>query len=141
MAQAGDNSQNIGTSSPGCYTKVFIRKGKTSSHMIYLGDYIGYPALWIDPMPFNATGTARRASASAGGQAGMVTRMGHDVRISGASVDNVVVYGIDGAVAARGGKKLDGAVVVPLSSLTAGTYLLTWREGISARCRYITVSR
>jgi hypothetical protein len=141
MAQAGDNSQNIGASSPGCYTKVFIRKGKTSSHMLYLGDYIGYPALWIDPKPFGATGTLGRMLPSVNDQRVTIALTGGELTLSGAMIDKTVVYDLNGAVAARGFGSAMGCVHISLSKLHAGAYLLAWREGNSVHCRYITLSR
>jgi hypothetical protein len=139
MAQAGDNTVSA---SPGCYTKSFIRKGKTaSSRMMYLGDYIGYPALWIDPQPFTTTGTPARPATNSGKQRVLITLAGRELTLTGAPIDQALLYGLNGAVAARGGKKLDGAVHLSLSSLTPGTYILAWREGISALSRYITLSR
>jgi hypothetical protein len=139
MAQAGDNTVSA---SPGCYTKAFIRKGKTTSaRMMYLGDYIGYPALWIDPKPFGTTGTLDRPATSIEKQRVSITLAGRELTLRGTSVDQAIIYGLNGAVAARGGKRPDGAVRLSLSSMAVGTYLLTWREGISARSRYITVSR
>ena len=138
MAQAGDNTVS---SSPGCYTKAFIRKGKTSGHMMYLGDYIGYPALWIDPRPYGVTPTIRGAYASAGGPNKTVVRFGSEIRILGASVDNVVLYRPNGAIAARGNTMVEGAAVVKLSSLVAGTYILAWHEGSAAHSRYLTIAQ
>jgi hypothetical protein len=139
MAQAGDNTVSA---SPGCYTKAFIRKGKTTSaRMMYLGDYIGYPALWIDPNPFGTTGTLDRPATSIEKQRVSITLAGRELTLMGASVDQAIIYGLNGAVAARGGKRPDGAVRLSLSSMVVGTYILTWREGISTRSRYITVSR
>ena len=141
LAQAGDNSQNIGTSSPGCYTKVFIRKGKTSGHMIYLGDYIGYPALWIDPNELDATKTLGRPAAAAGNRRVAITLTGRELICAGLGVNHAVLYGINGAIAARGGKNLNGAVRMSLSGLAAGTYLLAWREGNGSYGRYLTIAR
>lgn len=139
MAQSGDNSTG---DSPGCYTKSFIRKGRTTSaRMMYLGDYIGYPALWIDPQPFGATRAMRNASAKATGSAVAIVRSDREIRISGAAVQNAALYRLDGVVAARGEKTLDGAVTVRLASLVAGAYILSWRSGNSLGTRYMTLSR
>jgi hypothetical protein len=141
MAQAGDNSQNS-DQSPGCYTKAFIRKGKTTSaKMMYLGDYIGYPALWIDPQPLNATGIDRSAALSRNPGRDVFTLAGREIRIGGRTVGDAAVFRLDGACVIRGGKNNGNGVTLSLSSLAAGSYMVSWRNGAAIQNRYITLSR
>ena len=139
MAQTGDNDQGV---SPGCYTKAFIRKGKTtSSSMMYLGDYFAFPAFWIDPKPFSTTGTLNRPIPSAKDPHVTVALAGRELTLAGAVIDNAVVYGLNGTVAARGIKNDRRCVQFSLSKLHAGTYLLFWRQGSGSHSRYLTIAR
>lgn len=139
MAQTGDNDQGV---SPGCYTKAFIRKGKTTSgSMIYLGDYFAFPALWIDPKPFTSVGALNRLVPSVKDPRVTIALAGRELTLSGAMVDNVAVYGLNGSLVAWGAHKGGHNVHVSLRSLQAGTYLLSWRQGNGTGSRYFTIGR
>ncbi|MBN1128687.1 MAG: hypothetical protein JXA71_06855 [Chitinispirillaceae bacterium] len=140
MVQTGDNDQGV---SPGCYTKAFIRKGKAASFAatMYLGDYFAFPALWIDPQPFTPVGTLDRPVPSSGKHRVTVTLAGRELTLSGAGVDKVSVYGLNGAVVARGERNDGCGVHLSLASLRAGTYLLVWRQGSGTGSRYVAIPR
>jgi hypothetical protein len=140
MVQTGDNDQGV---SPGCYTKAFIRKGKATSFAttMYLGDYFAFPALWIDPKPFSTTGTFDRTVPSVKDPRVTIALAGRELTISGALIDNAVVYSLNGTVAARGIRNDRGCVHFSLSTLHAGMYLLVWRQGSGSHSRYLTIAR
>jgi hypothetical protein len=139
MAQCGDN--DIGTS-PGCYTKAFIRKGKTTSaNMMYLGDYVAFPALWIDP---NVTGTINERVTPRPGARVSIKLMGSELTLrsaDGRALDNARLITIRGMVVARGERVAPDRQRFTVASLPMGIYLLSWHELNVAMARFITIAR
>jgi len=141
MIQTGENQESM---SPGCYTKAFIRKGKTSANTMYLGDYIAFPALWIDPKPFVVTETIdNRASQNHGSQIS-VHMLADNLTLmnsQGEGIDNVILSSLNGAVVAKGERISSGQQHVSLTSLHAGMYLLSWHQGNATMSKYVTLAR
>jgi hypothetical protein len=142
MIQTGDNQAS---GSPGCYTKAFIRKGKTTStNIMYLGDYLAFPALWIDPTVFSGTINGRAAP-----------RLGARTRISvkltaaeliladlgGSAIDNAVLFNINGAVVVRGQRTAAEKRRFAIASVPAGMYILSWRSANATEARFIAITR
>jgi hypothetical protein len=126
----GDVDNNV---SPGCYSKAFIRKGKTakSPQEIYLGDYIGFPDFWIDPNPFVTTGMGegRIAPRQNGRLSIKFTADGLTISdVDGKIIDNAVLTGINGAIAAVGWKTAANQWRFKVKSMPSGIYILTWRS-------------
>ncbi len=142
LAQCGDN--DVGTS-PGCYTKAFIRKGKmtTPPRMMYLGDYLAFPALWIDPNPLTGTinegltpGTSPRVC--------IIKLMGSELTLrsaEGRALDNARLINVRGMVVARGEKIAPDRQRFTVASLPMGIYLLSWHESNVAMARFVTIAR
>ena len=135
LIQTGDNEQSV---SSGCYSKAFIRKGKTSSASMYLGDYFGFPGLWIDPKPFVSTGAFQGPVPSGKNPRPRVTFANNTLELSGASNDNAIVCNLNGAVVARGVRRNDGCIRILLPKAHTGAYLLMYRQGSSVYSRYLT---
>jgi hypothetical protein len=138
MIQTGDNDAS---GSPGCYTKAFIRKGKTSANVMYLGDYFAFPALWINPVVGTKTIRNRDVKTEAKVSIKLMGRELTLVSAGNASIDNAVLTNVNGAVVARGGKISTGRELFSVSSLRAGMYLLSWHQGNGTLSRYITITR
>lgn len=141
MAQCGDN--DLGTSL-GCYTKAFIRRGKTTSaNMMYLGDYFAFPALWIDPNPLTGTidqGVAPNTSL----RICIIKLTGSELTLrsaDGGALDNARLITIRGTVVARGEKTAANQQRFTIASLPTGIYLLSWRESNVAMAKFITIAR
>jgi hypothetical protein len=140
MVQCGDNDFG---NSPGCYTKAFIRKGKNSAHVMYLGDYVAFPALWINPA---APGTNeinekvkptsdQRVTVKMTGTELMLANLGN------VPIDNAFLIGINGAVVARGQRTAPDQLRIAVSSVPAGMYILSWRSANSTSAKFVTVSK
>ena len=140
MIQTGDNQAS---GSPGCYTKAFIRRGKTTStNMMYLGDYLAFPALWIDPVVFSGTINGR-----------VMPRPGAQVSIrltaaeltlvnpEGRAIDNAILTNVNGAVVARGQRTAPHRQHFAIASMPAGIYILSWRSAKVTEARFIAVAR
>jgi hypothetical protein len=143
MVQTGDNQASI---SPGCYTKAFIRKGKTapSTKVMYLGDYIAWPALWIDPNPFVPTATIDKRVDQVPSSRISIRISGKELAIAsaeGRTLDNVRLINVRGMVVARGERTAPDRQRFTVASLPMGIYLLTWQEANIARAKYITITR
>jgi hypothetical protein len=141
LAQTGDN--DIRRTSPGCYTKAFIRKGKTTSaNMMYLGDYIAFPALWIDPVIF--TGTINERVTPGPSPRVSIKLIGSELTLrsaEGRAIDNARLITIRGMVVARGEKIAPDKQRFTVVSLPRGIYLLSWRESNVAMSRFVTIAR
>jgi hypothetical protein len=138
MIQTGDNEQSV---SPGCYSKAFIRKGKAASASIfYIGDYFGFPALWVDPEPLVSTCTLKNSHPAGGNLRATVTITSHTLRMSGSNIDNVILHNINGTVMAKIGSG-SSCVNCSLPKLCTGTYLLAWRQGNRKYSQYLTISK
>jgi hypothetical protein len=142
MIQTGDNQSS---KSPGCYSKAFIRKGKTTSaNMMYLGDFMAFPALWIDPAQFVGTGAMNNRIVPDLCPRISVKFLGGNLtlkNVEGGPVENAVLIGINGAVVARGERISQSQRHFSISSLHAGMYLLSWSEGNGTFSKYITITR
>jgi hypothetical protein len=141
LAQCGDN--DIKTS-PGCYTKGFIRKGKFNvpTNMMYLGDYTAFPALWIDPKP--PTGTINERVWPGPGARVSIKLMGSELTLrsaEGKTIDNARLITIKGMVVAKGEKTAPDRQRFSVASMPNGIYLLSWRESNVAMARCITIAR
>ncbi len=141
MSQTGDNDAG---GSPGCYSKAFIRKGKTapSTKVMYLGDYLSWPALWIDPNVFTnvinnrvTPGPSSRISIRIGGNE-LTLRSAE-----GRALDNARLINVRGMVVARGEKTAPDRQRFTVASLPMGIYLLSWRESNVAVARFVTIAR
>ncbi len=149
MCQCGDNDiggkdNPGGAASPGCYTKGFIREGKTSSsHIMYIGDYTTFPALWINPA---APGTrvtidsspfalSPRATVSLSRTELSLLNYGNKV------IDNAILTNINGAVVVRGQRAAPDRQRFEISSIPAGMYILAWRSGSERSARFVTISK
>jgi hypothetical protein len=136
----GDNDQ---ANSPGCYTKAFIRRGKTTSaNMMFLGDYFSFPALWIDPNPLtgtiNESATPRPSTRISIKLTGSELTLGN---IEGRALDNARLITIKGMVVARGEKTAANQQRFSVASLPRGIYLLSWQESNVAMARFVTIAR
>jgi len=111
---------------------------------MYLGDYIAFPALWIDPKPFVVTETIdNRASQNHGSQIS-VHMLADNLTLmnsQGEGIDNVILSSLNGAVVAKGERISSGQQHVSLTSLHAGMYLLSWHQGNATMSKYVTLAR
>ena len=141
MIQTGDNDAK---SSPGCYTKAFIRKGKTSANVMYLGDYVSFPALWIDSNPFVSTETINKRNSQNHASPISIQILAHGLILrspEGEGLDNVILCSMTGAIVAKGNWVSSSQQRVTITSLRAGMYLLSWHEGNSTMSKYVTLAR
>jgi hypothetical protein len=141
LAQCGDN--DVGTS-PGCYTKAFIRKGKTTTTpaMMYLGDYLAFPALWIDPAVF--TGTINERVTPGSSSQVSIKLIGSELMLRSANgrvLDDARLITIRGMVVARGEKTAPDRQRFTVASLPTGIYLLSWHESNVAMTKFIAIAR
>jgi hypothetical protein len=141
MIQTGDNQRSA---SPVCYSKAFIRKGKfvPSTKVMYLGDYLAFPALWIDPAVF--TGTINERVTPRPGARISIKLMGSELTLrsaDGRALDNARLITIRGMVVARGERVAPDRQRFTVASLPMGIYLLSWHELNVAMARFITIAR
>jgi len=143
LIQTGDNQQSA---SPGCYTKAFIRKGKTTTPpmTMYLGDFLAFPALWIDPAVFSGT-INERATPRTDARARIFIRLTAAELIladlEGRVIDNAVLTNVNGAVVARGQGTAPHRRRFAIASVPAGMYILSWRSANVTEARFIVVAR
>ncbi len=140
LAQCGDNDQQH---SAGCYTKAFIRKGKTSAHMMYVGDYVAFPALWINP---TAPGTKATITSSAFilSRRATITLTRTELILANygnRTIDNAILLNLTGAILASGRKAAPDQQKFTLLSVPSGTYILSWRSGNETSARFVTIAK
>jgi len=141
MIQTGDNQRSA---SPGCYSKAFIRKGKfaPSTKVMYLGDYLAFPALWIDPAVFAGTINERVTPRPSPRISIKLTGSELTLRsVEGRTLDNARLISIRGMVVARGEKTAANQQRFAVASLPTGIYLLTWHESNVAMAKFVTITR
>jgi hypothetical protein len=142
MIQVGDNDVQ---SSPGCYSKAFIRRGKTTNPPVamYLGDYFGWPNLWIDPAP--SAGVMYNRAETPGSSPRITIRIsGNELTLwspEGRTLDNATLVNLKGMVIARGEKTSSDRQHFTIASLPRGICLLSWRESNVMMARFITITR
>jgi hypothetical protein len=138
MVQTGDNQASV---SPGCYSKAFIRKGKNSANIKYLGDYIAFPALWINPnVPTqtfsNRVTTSPDAKVTVKLTKTELTLVNNNNRI----IDNAILTNVNGAVVATGKKVTPDIQQFSVLGIPAGTYILSWHSANVSSARFITIA-
>jgi hypothetical protein len=111
--------------------------------MMYLGDYLAFPALWIDPNPLTGTinegltpGTSPRVC--------IIKLMGSELTLrsaEGRTLDNARLINVRGMVVARGEKTAPDMQRFTVASLPMGIYLLAWHESNVAMARFVTIAR
>jgi hypothetical protein len=143
MIQVGDNDV---LNSPGCYSKAYIRKGKTTDppQVMYLGDYLGWPAMWIDPAPY-ASGVIHnvapvpdaylRNSVQVGRQELTLSTAG------GPLMENARLINVKGAVVSKGEKTSSFTCRFDIRNLHTGIYFISWQEAGTIKARVITIAR
>jgi hypothetical protein len=140
MVQTGDNEQSV---SPGCYTKAFIRKGRSTrfASSMYLGDYFAFPALWLDPNPLIPVEIVNH-SVSANNQSRAVVTCNHqELTLSGVLIDKVTIFSLNGAVKTQKAGNVNGIMHFSLSRFHAGTYIVVWNQGYETFSQYISIPR
>jgi hypothetical protein len=139
MVQCGDNQASV---SPGCYTKAFIRKGKNSTNIKYLGDYIAFPALWINPNAATQTyGNRLTTSPDSKVTVRLTSTELTLANFGNRPIENAVLTNVSGAIVARGQKVAPDQQRIGLSSTPAGTYVLSWRSSNVTSVRFVTIAR
>jgi hypothetical protein len=138
MVQTGDNQASA---SPGCYTKAFIRKGKTSSNVMYLGDYYAFPALWINPnLP--TQNINNRVTSNPGARVSIkltATELAL-VNFENKAFNNAVLTNVSGAVVAVARKTAPNVQRFTVSAIPAGIYIVSWHESNSVLSRFVTIA-
>ena len=142
MIQVGDN--NLFTS-PGCYTKAYIRKGKTTNppQVLYLGDYFGWPNMWIDTSA--STGVVDDRVGFSGLSSKVILKIsGNEVSLTGTAggvLENARLINVKGAIVSRAEKVSSNKRRFAIAQLPMGIYVLSWRESNSAQSRAIAITR
>ncbi len=139
MVQTGDNQASA---SPGCYTKAFIRKGKTSNNMMYVGDFVGFPALWINPNMSTKTYN-NRITANPDAKV-VIKRMGNEltlVNFENRVVDDAVLTTLNGTVVAIGQKISPDQRLFSIGKIPSGSYVVSWHSANTASARFVTITR
>ena len=139
MVQCGDNQAS---QSPGCYTKAFIRKGKNSANVKYLGDYIAFPALWINPnVPTQTYNNRITTSPDAKVVVKLTSRELTLINFANTAVDDAVLMTLNGAVVAVGEKTSPDQRRFPIERIPSGSYVLSWHSANAASARFVTITR
>jgi hypothetical protein len=143
LIQTGDNDV---INSPGCYSKAYIRKGKTNDppQVMYLGDYFGWPAMWIDPQAFPSGVIRNKAPASDFSSQATIMTCGNLLTLSAAKskcLENVRLINVKGAVVARAARSSAGTYCFDIRHLSIGIYLVSWKELNVEKSRIVTISR
>jgi hypothetical protein len=143
MIQVGDNDA---VHSPGCYSKAYIRKGKTENppQVMYVGDYLGWPAMWIDPQPYSAGVINDRPRHSDSSSPISVQMHGSEISLSsprGAALESARLIDLKGAVVSRGEWISPDSRRFTIGHLSTGIYFLSWRESNTAIARIVTITR
>jgi hypothetical protein len=143
MIQTGDNDV---IHSPGCYSKAYIRKGKrtTPPQVIYLGDYFGWPAIWIDPAEMGSPVKRELLKGAGIVAAPEISRAGSLIRIAqpvGIPLHNVCLLSVKGVTVAVGNRTGPVSATIDIRHIPAGVYFVAWRESAAVKSRMITVTR
>jgi hypothetical protein len=144
MIQVGDNDV---MSSPGCISKAYIRKGKTNNppQSIYLGDYFGWPNMWIDPEAFPASGAINGLAPLLSPSSRVtlqITGNGITVISNGAGAfQNARLITAQGTVIAKGEIVSPDKQRFPVNHLATGIYFLTWQAHNTAMARIVVITR
>jgi hypothetical protein len=143
MIQVGDNDVH---GSPGCYSKAYIRKGKTTipPQVMYLGDYLGWPAMWIDPQPFPTVGVINdRAPSSAISSRVSIQMSGNEITFTTAHgrPANTRLTNVKGVVVSRGRETSPGTQSFAIEHVSTGVYFITWQESNAEKVTAVTITR
>jgi hypothetical protein len=140
MVQTGDNEQSV---SPGCYTKAFIRKGRSSrfSSSMYLGDYFAFPALWIDPNPLIPVKTVVNQPSANYQIRATITCNHQKLTLSGNLLNKATVFCLNGIVKAQKIGSVNNTIDISLSHIQSGTYVVVWHQGSETFSQFISISR
>jgi hypothetical protein len=143
LIQTGDNDV---INSPGCYSKAYLRKGKTNDppQVLYLGDYFGWPAMWIDPAPFSSGVIRSRAPSSDHPTQVTIMICGNMLTLSGPKairLESGRIIDVKGAVVARAAASSANTHCYNISHLSTGVYLVSWRESNVEKSRIVTIAR
>jgi len=143
MIQVGDNDV---VNSPGCYSKAYLRKGKTTDPptVLYLGDYFGWPAMWIAPAPFTSVVIHGRTPISDASSRISIQTSGNHLTLSGSAgstLENVRLINMRGEVVSKAAGISPCAKRFDITRLSNGLYLVSWQESNSHKVRLVTITR
>jgi hypothetical protein len=143
MIQVGDNDVN---SSPGCYSKAYLRKGKTTNppQVMYLGDYLGWPAMWIDPAEYTTrTINGRIPLSNPTMKVALQIRKGllTLTNANGNAIENAMLINSKGMTVVRGTMKSADTYHFLIGHLPRGIYILCWLESNMLRAQAVTINR
>jgi hypothetical protein len=143
MIQVGDNDVNA---SPGCYSKAYIRRGKTTDppQVMYLGDYFGWPAMWIDSNAYSIDVINDRTLFIEKSSRVSVQINGSKLILmstEGGGIYNARLINVKGVVVSRGEKMSADKQRFAISYLPIGIYLLSWQEATVVRSKVVTIAR
>jgi hypothetical protein len=143
MIQVGDNDV---INSPGCYSKAYIRRGKTTDppQVLYLGDYFGWPAMWIDPQPYPSGVIKNSAPLSGASSRISVLIRGNAVTLSGLSgraLQSARLINARGTVVSRGEMASPDTRRFNTAHMSTGIYFMSWQESNTVKARIVTITR